>query len=172
MASPGTLSMRMCPPVSRPISSDSRRFSWPTTLAENASATAPTMRWASAMSPRSGCSRRIAVINASRPGLCRRGLRAWDTPARAFAHGCQANLTSSNIDIVADPEELSAAIGGVSSADPAIGLRAVHALQRLQERLEAIHVANAREQGWSWQAIAEALGVSRQAVHQKYNRRR
>jgi DNA-directed RNA polymerase specialized sigma24 family protein len=60
----------------------------------------------------------------------------------------------------------------VASADPAVGLRAVRALQRLQERLEAIHVANAREQGWSWQAIADALGVSRQAVHQKYNRRR
>ena len=60
----------------------------------------------------------------------------------------------------------------VSSADPAEGLRAVRALQRLQERLEAVHVANAREQGWSWQAIADALGVSRQAVHQKYNRRR
>lgn len=58
------------------------------------------------------------------------------------------------------------------TADPAVGLRAVRALQRLQERLEAIHVANAREQGWSWQAIANALGVSRQAVHQKYNRRR
>jgi DNA-directed RNA polymerase specialized sigma24 family protein len=59
-----------------------------------------------------------------------------------------------------------------SSTDPAAGLRAVRALQRLQERLEAIHVANAREHGWSWQAIAEALEVSRQAVHQKYNRRR
>ncbi len=59
-----------------------------------------------------------------------------------------------------------------ASSDPAVGLRAVRALQRLQERLEAIHVANAREQGWSWQAIADALGVSRQAVHQKYNRRR
>ena len=58
------------------------------------------------------------------------------------------------------------------STDPAVGLRAVRALQRLQERLEAIHVASAREQGWSWQAIASALGVSRQAVHQKYNRRR
>jgi DNA-directed RNA polymerase specialized sigma24 family protein len=59
-----------------------------------------------------------------------------------------------------------------AGADPDVGLRAVGALQRLQERLEAIHVANAREQGWSWQAIANALGVSRQAVHQKYNRRR
>ena len=48
----------------------------------------------------------------------------------------------------------------------------VRALQRLQERLEVIHVGNAREQGWSWQAIADALGVSRQAVHQKYNRRK
>jgi Homeodomain-like domain len=60
----------------------------------------------------------------------------------------------------------------LSSADPAVGLQTVRALQRLQERLEALHVANAREQGWSWQAIAEALEVSRQAVHQKYNRRK
>lgn len=60
---------------------------------------------------------------------------------------------------------------GPAAPDPAVGLRAVQALQRLQERLEAIHVANARAQGWSWQDIAEALGVSRQAVHQKYNRR-
>jgi DNA-directed RNA polymerase specialized sigma24 family protein len=59
----------------------------------------------------------------------------------------------------------------MTSADPEIGLHSVRALRQLQERLEAIHVANAREQGWSWQAIAEALGVSRQAVHQKYNRR-
>ena len=66
---------------------------------------------------------------------------------------------------------LNYAADAAGSADPAVGLRAVRALQRLQERLEAIHVTNAREQGWSWQAIASALGVSRQAVHQKYNRR-
>jgi DNA-directed RNA polymerase specialized sigma24 family protein len=76
---------------------------------------------------------------------------------------------------MSDVADLPADLGGsegVASSDPAVGLRAVRALQRLQERLEAIHVANAREQGWSWQAIAEELGVSRQAVHQKYNRRR
>ena len=67
---------------------------------------------------------------------------------------------------------LGPAADAAGSADPAVGLRAVRSLQRLQERLEAIHVANAREQGWSWQAIATALGVSRQAGHQKYNRRR
>ncbi|WP_406266814.1 helix-turn-helix domain-containing protein [Nocardia sp. NBC_00881] len=63
---------------------------------------------------------------------------------------------------------LAAAAG---SPDPKVGLRAVLALRRLLERLEAIQVTNAREQGWSWQAIAEALEVSKQAVHQKYNRR-
>jgi predicted DNA-binding protein YlxM (UPF0122 family) len=47
----------------------------------------------------------------------------------------------------------------------------VLALRRLLERLEAIQVGNARDQGWSWQAIADALEVSKQAVHQKHNRR-
>jgi predicted transcriptional regulator len=32
-------------------------------------------------------------------------------------------------------------------------------------------VDNARRQGWSWQEIAEMLGVSRQAVHKKHARR-
>ncbi|SEH49145.1 Homeodomain-like domain-containing protein [Mycolicibacterium rutilum] len=69
-------------------------------------------------------------------------------------------------------DDLDALLGGATSTDPAEGLRAIRALQRLQERLEAIHVTNAREQGWSWQDIAAALGVSRQAVHKKYNRRK
>ncbi|WP_040798853.1 hypothetical protein [Nocardia higoensis] len=63
---------------------------------------------------------------------------------------------------------LAAAAG---SPDPEIGLRAVRALRRLLERLEAIQVRNARDQGWSWQAIADALEVSKQAVHQKHNRK-
>lgn len=91
--------------------------------------------------------------------------------------GCPPQLSSfldrsrlsTYLDSMSDLDELIA--DGVSSSDPAVGLRAVRALQRLQERLEAIHVANAREQGWSWQAIADALEVSRQAVHQKHNRR-
>ncbi|HEX2214245.1 MAG TPA: helix-turn-helix domain-containing protein [Mycobacterium sp.] len=62
-------------------------------------------------------------------------------------------------------------VDALTSTDPAVGLAAVRSLQRLQERLEAIQVANARAQGWSWQAIAAALEVSRQAVHQKYNRK-
>ena len=44
------------------------------------------------------------------------------------------------------------------SADPAVGLPAVRALRHLQEQLEAIHVTNAREQGWSWRHICETIG--------------
>jgi Homeodomain-like domain-containing protein len=55
-----------------------------------------------------------------------------------------------------------------SSNDPAVGLRAVAALRELADRLEVLQVANARDQGWSWQEIAGCLGVSRQAVHKKH----
>jgi len=44
------------------------------------------------------------------------------------------------------------------------------ALHRLAERVEANHVAAAREKGWSWQQIGDALGVTRQSVHTKYNK--
>jgi Homeodomain-like domain len=54
------------------------------------------------------------------------------------------------------------------STDPAVGLRAVLALRRLLESLEVLQVDNARRRGWSWQEIADALGVSRQAVHKKH----
>jgi len=57
----------------------------------------------------------------------------------------------------------------LSSDDPAIGLRASLALRRLAERVEANQVVSAREMGWSWQQIGDALGVTRQSVHTKYN---
>ncbi len=58
-----------------------------------------------------------------------------------------------------------------AATDPYVGLRAVAALRRLLERLEAIQVENARAQGWSWQEIAAALGVTKQAVHRKHRGR-
>jgi hypothetical protein len=61
--------------------------------------------------------------------------------------------------------ELAAA---VDSHDPATGLAAVAALRRLLDELEAVQVSNARAQGWTWQAIAAALGVRRQSVHKKH----
>jgi hypothetical protein len=63
-----------------------------------------------------------------------------------------------------------ATIGPVSEADPASGLRAVGALHRLAERVEATSVAAARQAGWSWEQIGDALGVTRQSVHAKYGK--
>ena len=57
------------------------------------------------------------------------------------------------------------------SRDPKVGLRGVAALRRLLEQLESLHIRNARKQGWSWQEIADELGVSKQAVHKKHGRR-
>jgi DNA-directed RNA polymerase specialized sigma24 family protein len=57
-----------------------------------------------------------------------------------------------------------------ADADPRTGLRAVRALRRLVEHLEESQVRRARALGWSWQEIAEVLGVSRQAVHKKHGR--
>jgi DNA-binding IclR family transcriptional regulator len=59
---------------------------------------------------------------------------------------------------------------GATSNDPDTGLRAVAALRALAERLEILQVQNARERGWSWQEIAERLGVTKQTVHRKYGR--
>ena len=58
-----------------------------------------------------------------------------------------------------------------SGSDPDTGLRAVAALRALTERLEILQVDNARRLGWSWQQIAERLGVTKQTVHRKYGKR-
>jgi hypothetical protein len=58
----------------------------------------------------------------------------------------------------------------IRSDDPATGLRAVGALQRLAEQVEAKYVALARQRGWSWEQIGDALGVSRQSVHAKHGK--
>lgn len=72
---------------------------------------------------------------------------------------------STYIDIMTDAKDLAES---AASADPRTGLRAALALRRLADSLERLQVANARRQGWAWQEIADALEVSRQAVHKKY----
>ena len=67
-----------------------------------------------------------------------------------------------------EQRELAAAL---QSDDPAVGLRAAGALRRLAEQIEARSVRLARERGWPWEQIGDALGVSRQSVHAKYGRR-
>jgi DNA-directed RNA polymerase specialized sigma24 family protein len=50
-------------------------------------------------------------------------------------------------------------------------LAAVAALRRLADQLEDAVVEQAMRAGWSWPEVAEALGVTRQAVHKKHARR-
>lgn len=55
-----------------------------------------------------------------------------------------------------------------NDSDPEVGLRAVAALRGLAEQLEVLQVERARDKGLSWSEIAVLLGVTKQAVHQKY----
>ena len=67
-----------------------------------------------------------------------------------------------SLDLTRAPEDPSA------TNDPGDGLRAAVALRQLADRMEADNVARALADGWSWAQIAEALNVSRQAVHKKH----
>jgi DNA-directed RNA polymerase specialized sigma24 family protein len=72
---------------------------------------------------------------------------------------------------IVDAVQATEAARKAAAKDPDVGLRAVAALRRLLEQLEAVQVTNARRNGWSWQEIADSLGVSRQAVHKKHRGR-
>lgn len=76
------------------------------------------------------------------------------------ADACQFRLTS--VEQATDLAEAA------THDDPEVGLAAVVALRGLLEQLEALQVKAAREQGWTWERIAQALGVTRQSVHKKY----
>ena len=81
-------------------------------------------------------------------------------------------LTRRLLSAYADGMETTLEIAeGAASRDPDVGLRAVAALRALTERLEILQVESARTAGWSWQEIADRLGVTKQTVHRKYGRR-
>ena len=73
--------------------------------------------------------------------------------------------------MLTDMERTVEIVQGATSSDPDVGLRAVAALRALTERLEILQIESARQLGWSWQDIAERLGVTKQTVHRKYGRR-
>ena len=61
-----------------------------------------------------------------------------------------------------------AVLVGGAAGDPGTGLRAMSALKVLLAQIEAEQVDRARRLGWSWQEIADRLGVTKQTVHRKY----
>lgn len=52
--------------------------------------------------------------------------------------------------------------------DPAAEIAAVMGLRRLADRMEREAVERAVDEGWTWQQIAQALGVTRQAAHKRH----
>ncbi|MCV7470471.1 hypothetical protein M3D09_010955 [Micrococcus luteus] len=57
------------------------------------------------------------------------------------------------------------------TTDPQMGLRAVATLRALTDTLEMKQVEAGLRAGMSWQEVADALGVTRQAAHKKYAKR-
>ncbi|SFC39483.1 hypothetical protein SAMN04487968_10667 [Nocardioides terrae] len=74
---------------------------------------------------------------------------------------------------MADP--VRSALASADGDDPYRALREIRlaraAMTEELDRAEALAVRRARAQGASWQLIALALEVSKQAVHKKYGRR-
>ena len=63
---------------------------------------------------------------------------------------------------------LQTLVGQAGGDDPLAALEALAAARRELERLEELQVRRARVASASWASIALALGVSRQAVHQRF----
>ncbi len=72
-------------------------------------------------------------------------------------------------DFAATLQDLSDQLGAAVQADPLESLRAIGASQAIvdEHRREAVRAA---AQEHSWTKIGEALGVSKQAAHQKFAR--
>lgn len=68
-------------------------------------------------------------------------------------------------------ESSQVAVIASDTSDPRAGLRAVASLRVLADTLELRQVEAALRAGMNWQTIADALGVTRQAVHKKYSKR-
>ncbi|MBP2216544.1 AsnC family protein [Arthrobacter sp. CAN_C5] len=67
-------------------------------------------------------------------------------------------------------EMMKTLVASMDSKGPAEALQIIAELHREVARSEAGLVRNARQAGLSWEAIAQSLGVTKQAVHKKYGK--
>jgi hypothetical protein len=67
-------------------------------------------------------------------------------------------------------DRLQGLVDSLRDEGPADALRTVARLRAELARTEAGLVRSARQAGLSWEAIAECLGVTKQAVHRRYGK--
>lgn len=65
---------------------------------------------------------------------------------------------------------MTTSLGEREPSEPLPRIRELTSHVRDIERELAVEVRRARVRGMSWQAIADALGVSRQAAHKRFGR--
>lgn len=70
-----------------------------------------------------------------------------------------------------ETERMKTLVGSMDGKGPVEALNVVAELHQELARTEAGLVRSARQAGLSWEAIAQGLGVSKQAVHRKYGKR-
>lgn len=63
------------------------------------------------------------------------------------------------------------ALDTAADGEPIAELRRIRETQRALTRAEAEQVRRARARGYSWQAIAGALEISKQAAHKRFGTR-